>query len=175
MKTCTRCHLEKPLEAFYRDKRASDGRYAMCKPCADRNTERWRSENADRDHATRRRWRTANADRLAVIKKRSAAAHPYNAWLKHRYGITLEGYHRLLQEQGGGCAICGAAENGLKKNKMLCVDHDHASGAVRGLLCDRCNKAIGYLNDDPALVGRALAYLQATNKRDALAQDESIK
>ncbi len=53
-------------------------------------------------------------------------------------GITDEGYAAMLAEQGGGCAICGSTP----KTRRLHVDHDHASGRVRGLLCHRCNRAL---------------------------------
>ena len=53
-------------------------------------------------------------------------------------GVTDDEYARRLVAQGGGCAICGAAP----KTRRLHVDHDHATGAVRGLLCHRCNRAL---------------------------------
>lgn len=53
-------------------------------------------------------------------------------------GVTDEEYARMLAAQGGGCAICGAKP----KTRRLHVDHDHASGKVRGLLCHRCNRAL---------------------------------
>lgn len=61
-----------------------------------------------------------------------------NGYLVKTYGITLDEYERLLEAQGGGCAICG----GLSGGKNLAVDHDHKTGAVRGLLCKRHNSAI---------------------------------
>jgi len=53
-------------------------------------------------------------------------------------GVTDEAYEALLDAQGGGCAICGAKP----KTRRLHVDHDHATGKVRGLLCHRCNRAL---------------------------------
>lgn len=53
-------------------------------------------------------------------------------------GVTLDDYDRMLAEQGGGCAICGAPP----KTRRLDVDHDHKTGQVRGLLCVRCNRAV---------------------------------
>lgn len=63
----------------------------------------------------------------------------------------------MVASQGGVCRICA---NKPPNGKRLCVDHDHETGAVRGLLCQKCNTAIGMLNDDPALVERALDYLR---------------
>ena len=58
--------------------------------------------------------------------------------LKRRYGITQEQYDALLRSQGGKCGICKC----LPGRKRLCVDHDHATGRIRGLLCVRCNSAV---------------------------------
>ena len=77
--------------------------------------------------------------------------------LKMKYGITKLDYQELLNQQGGGCAICGKPESEFKY--PLNVDHDHETGFVRGLLCPKCNTAIGYLNDDKELIARALNYM----------------
>ena len=80
------------------------------------------------------------------------------------YGLTPEAYAELLEAQERRCAICGA-EAGWRhrqsgKLKKLAVDHCHETGRVRGLLCDRCNTAIGKLNHDPALLRKAIDYLR---------------
>ena len=62
--------------------------------------------------------------------------------LKYEYGITLEDYNKMLNEQEGKCAICQKHQNELKK--ILYVDHDHKTGEVRGLLCKNCNVALGF-------------------------------
>lgn len=61
-----------------------------------------------------------------------------------------------MTAQGGVCAICGRAP---RDDISLHVDHDHATGAVRGLLCFRCNNAVGDLEDDPAILRRAAVYV----------------
>lgn len=74
------------------------------------------------------------------------------------YGITTEDYEQMLYDQGGGCAICGSTiGNGRHKN--LFVDHDHGTGIVRGLLCGRCNSAIGLLSEDLSLLVKIRKYL----------------
>lgn len=80
------------------------------------------------------------------------------------YGLTLEAYEALLDAQGRRCAICGA-ETGWRHRqsgelKKLAVDHCHETGRIRGLLCDRCNTAIGKLNHDPDLLQKAIDYLR---------------
>ena len=75
--------------------------------------------------------------------------------LKKTYGISETQYQSMLLSQGGVCAICGNPPNG----KHLCVDHDHTTGQIRGLLCDRCNFGIGYLMDDLDIIASAASYL----------------
>jgi sugar O-acyltransferase (sialic acid O-acetyltransferase NeuD family) len=73
------------------------------------------------------------------------------------YGLSLEKYKEVLKAQNNCCAICGAHESEL--NKKLHVDHCHESGTFRGLLCRRCNLAVGHFNDDVNLIKRAELYL----------------
>ncbi len=78
-----------------------------------------------------------------------------------RYDLTKEQYLVMLADQGGGCAICGTSNGSSRNPRVLCVDHCHDTGKVRGLLCDNCNRGIGALKDDPSLVRKALLYLEA--------------
>lgn len=80
----------------------------------------------------------------------------FNSHLKNRYGIDTDEFDRIRDAQGGACAVCGVRPTG-----NLCVDHCHATGRVRGLLCHHCNKAIGLLRDSPEACRRAAEYLQA--------------
>lgn len=87
----------------------------------------------------------------------------YRLWkrgrtLQQKYGITLGDYNRMLESQGGGCAICG--ESPKKGKKLLAVDHNHKTGEVRGLLCGRCNAMIGFSGDAPDLLKAAIRYLE---------------
>jgi Recombination endonuclease VII len=81
-----------------------------------------------------------------------------NSELKRRYGISLDEYNQLLKKQRGRCAICHTSKpNG--KDSMFYVDHDHKTGAVRGLLCHSCNIGLGCLSDNPARLRAAADYL----------------
>ena len=73
------------------------------------------------------------------------------------YGITIEDYNNLVVKQGGNCAICGIHKT--KLSKPLYVDHCHNTGKVRGLLCQKCNSALGLLNDNADTVLKAHKYL----------------
>jgi len=76
-----------------------------------------------------------------------------NYSLKRKYNITPEDYNTLYNKQQGKCAICGNSE------ELLHVDHDHITGKVRGLLCLKCNRGIGFLNDDIKILQQAINYL----------------
>ena len=90
-----------------------------------------------------------NKDRHArgLVRKKTAD-ESRNSHYKHRYGITLDDYNALLEQQGGVCAICGEPPSPKNTrahwNNKLCVDHCHDGGHVRALLCNDCNLAVGY-------------------------------
>lgn len=75
---------------------------------------------------------------------------------ERQFGIVHTEFLALLAAQGGVCAICG---NGNDGPRQLSIDHDHQTGAVRGLLCDRCNPMLGYARDDITVLQAAIAYL----------------
>lgn len=87
--------------------------------------------------------------------------------LKHYYGITQADYDSMLGAQGGKCAICGQ-----HPEQCLAVDHCHDSKVIRGLLCRRCNSALGLFDEDPAKLTSAIAYINRTpNDRPKLNHD----
>jgi hypothetical protein len=72
------------------------------------------------------------------------------------YGISVSEYESMLEQQGGGCYICGKKP---EDKRALDIDHDHKTGKVRGLLCSNHNRGIGLLNDDISFLARAIQYL----------------
>ena len=84
--------------------------------------------------------------------------------LRRNYGVTLAWYEAILAKQGGACAICKKPEDKVLKGRLLrlAVDHCHATGKVRGLLCVNCNRGIGNLQHDRTILTAALAYLKNT-------------
>jgi len=74
--------------------------------------------------------------------------------LKSTYGLEWDNYVALIEKQQGKCAICG------KLCEKLCVDHDHTTWVVCGLLCRKCNTVIGLFSDDTNLLGRVIQYLK---------------
>jgi hypothetical protein len=133
-KRCSVCGELKSLSAFYRKVRGAGGRDGRCKEC--------RRERRDTP-ATRDRH------------------------LRNTYGISLAQYESMLGAQGGVCAICGMPEGLLGGRRgtatlSLAVDHDHATGHVRGLLCSSCNQGLGMFKHEASLLEAALSYLTST-------------
>lgn len=79
----------------------------------------------------------------------------YAQCLRRNYGMTLEEYNERRSAQNGRCAICGD-----KPSERLNVDHNHATGAIRDLLCRACNHALGNAREDPARLKAMIAYLE---------------
>lgn len=79
--------------------------------------------------------------------------------IKGKYGITREQWEAMLAEQGGRCAICRGTRPG-GRGGVWAVDHDHATGVVRGLLCSLCNTGLGMFGDSTQRLSDALAYLR---------------
>lgn len=89
--------------------------------------------------------------------------------LREKYGISMDEYDRLFVIQRGLCAICGRPERAGKRPefledrpgvRLLSVDHDHETGKVRALVCDRCNAGLGLFEDDPLRLRAAADYLE---------------
>ena len=78
--------------------------------------------------------------------------------LKKRYGISLKEYYQMLADQNGLCAICGASES--ETQRRLHVDHDHETGEIRGILCHRCNVALGMVQDNVKILSLMIRYLE---------------
>ena len=80
-----------------------------------------------------------------------------------RYGITPEDYNRMLEEQEGKCAICQSTDSEHPITELLVVDHCHLTGKVRGLLCNTCNRGIGFMREETDRLLNAAVYLENAN------------
>lgn len=78
--------------------------------------------------------------------------------VKWKFGLDAAAAAALYETQNNRCAICGCTE--AENGKYFAVDHDHATGAVRGLLCSQCNSGLGYFRDSPVNLSTAISYLQ---------------
>jgi hypothetical protein len=112
----------------------------------------FRKKAADRT----RKWALDNPERVYILDA--------NKHLQKRYGITLNDYYKMLDDQKGLCAICKKPETVITKKRVsrLSVDHCHATGKIRGLLCTKCNKVLGAFNDSIELFQSAIKYLGET-------------
>ena len=153
-KICTQCDEVKAMDEFYRQ--GAKRRYSECRDCQRERHQRWyaKRENRERTNATVATYRHANPDKVRALN------------LKKCYGITPEDYDRMYDQQSGRCAICSkvclrfGTATAEQRNQVLCVDHDHTTGKVRGLLCGHCNRGIGNFGDDHAVLHAAIEYLK---------------
>ena len=76
----------------------------------------------------------------------------------YRYGITIKQYNNMFEQQKGCCAICNNHQSSL--NRSLDIDHCHTTGKVRGLLCNKCNRGLGYFKDNIESIKKLLEYLK---------------
>lgn len=166
MKTCSKCGERKPLNHFYRQEGMRDGYRNNCKSCHAASHRNWYLKNRDKEIQRVRQWQQANPEKVNSCHRKRRQADPRGTKLKNReghlrrkYGLTQNMFEALVLAQLGHCAICGVSEG-----MDLHVDHDHQTKKVRGLLCGKCNKAIGLLNDDPELLTSARSYLQSANR-----------
>lgn len=140
-KQCAKCAEFKPLDRFSLSRQGVRGPVyrSNCKECQATEARKWFRDNSERHAATKHRWN-----------------------LKTAYGVTPERYAEMLAEQDGKCAICGKTEVTVRRGTTmrLSLDHCHATGKVRGLLCNRCNRSIGLMEDNVDLLRKAIDYLE---------------
>lgn len=150
LRRCKSCKQIKPLASFALSK---GRRTHTCKPCGVERHKKWKTEDPERYRRC-----ISRTNRKRQLKK---------------YGLSVSDYQTLLALQGGVCAICREPET--KKGVYgevvrLSVDHDHSTGAIRGLLCDSCNILLGRAREDPAILRDAAAYLEEHARK--VASDE---
>lgn len=114
-----------------------------------------------RSKKAQRMWIETEEDSLwppASPRERRSKLQERAHYLKHFYGITVEQFNSLLDQQRGCCACCGC-DLGLLESKYVHVDHDHVTNEIRGILCANCNRGIGLLKDSVVVLDKARAYL----------------
>lgn len=144
-KSCTACRAEKPLSSFYKQKLGRLGFDSQCKSCRNSWRRDWGKKNRERETENARKWRKANSRR-----------HLGNV-LKLKFGLSVEAYEKMFKGQNGCCAIC--KEMNLD-GRRLAVDHNHHTGKIRGLLCNRCNRGLGLMRDSIEILHQAADYLE---------------
>jgi hypothetical protein len=124
-------------------------------------TKEHRATHGRVDSEADKAWRASHKEEILAAGRKYYSAHPERAReksLKKWYGITLADYNQMFEEQNGFCIICGVHQSEV--NKTFCVDHDHETGEVRGLLCDQCNKGLGHFKDNQSFLQKAIDYLR---------------
>lgn len=157
------CHTDRPYhakslcEGCYKFGRRKAGKRASCHP--------------DKPHAGRGLCRTCH--NLHVVRPGDPIKYrriQKNSDLKKKYGITLLQYEALVAECGNECAVCKGGPSGVGRAGILYVDHDHATGDVRALLCAKCNIMLGGSRDNPETLEAGAAYLRKhAVKRESVA------
>lgn len=153
MKNCRSCNLNKEDSEFriYKGKTL-----ARCRSCENKYLREYR--------AGERRANVLQNRKIYNLKYSKSKKKDGN--LRRKFNISIEIYNKLLNLQNNVCYICNNPESIL--NKSLAVDHCHTTGKIRGLLCSRCNKALGLFNDNIELLNKAIYYLKLNqlNKTD---------
>jgi hypothetical protein len=148
IKKCNKCGVEKELSKFYKQTHGKFGVDSYCKEC--------------RKEANRKSY---NPEVKKQYHDSHKLEHNQQRMLK-LYGVTLEQYQLMFQEQNGVCAICGQPETAIYKRngnvaiKNLSIDHVHKTGKVRSLLCYRCNYILALVNDNFKITQQATDYLK---------------
>ena len=132
--------LSKSKKTYFRDY------YITNKQKIDKYNKQWSKANRDKINKRQRERRKNNH-----IKSKEYR-------LKYRFGITLEDYNQLFNNQQGCCAICGVHQSELQR--ALDIDHSHKTGEIRGLLCGACNLLLGNGKDNPEILRIAADYLE---------------
>ena len=134
MKTCTKCGKTKEYSCFNKGNGYKDGYITHCKDCRNkRRQERGRTDTCP-------------------IKAREYR-------IRKMYGVEPEHYKLMHDRVGGKCELCGIEEKHAAKGR-LCIDHNHQTGEVRGLLCSNCNAGLGGLGDNIERLKKAITYLE---------------
>lgn len=145
MKQCSKCKKSKVRDEFYIDKTKKDHLSSRCKVCVKRAVDLYRTSEIGRAN----RLRFNNSKKGQIGNRRRS--------LRYKYGITEEDYNKIWLAQGKCCAICKAPYEML--TKKFPIDHDHKTGQIRGILCWKCNNALGSIGDDLQSIQRCLNYL----------------
>lgn len=140
-----RAYRAKNTEKVRQERREYNARNREMKRQYDKE---YAAKNKEKRYRVSTEWRKNNPQKWLAIR------------LKHRYGITPDQMLATMKKQNHSCAICGTA-NFNNRGRCLDVDHCHATGRVRGMLCSNCNAAIGLMKDNPSVLRAAATYLES--------------
>lgn len=136
----------------------------LCSQCKDCDAIRAKSNYGQKRRDYSKEYRLNNKEMIRAKWKDYYAKNKIKSAenrLKRYFNITMNDYSKMLELQNGSCAICKIDASALKKR--LAVDHCHVTGAIRGLLCTRCNTGIGNFKDNINILNNAVKYLTKEN------------
>lgn len=175
LRECKRCHEKLAINQFSKDKTRPDGLHPYCRLCRNQLARSYQKNKlatdivyAEKIRERDRKRNNGERRRKNLERNRSRTSEQLKeCFLKSKYNLTLEQYYTILEEQNHCCKICGEEET--RKNKttgvcLLCVDHNHKTGEVRGLLCNKCNTGLGYFKEDINILYTAIEYLSKKEK-----------
>jgi len=147
-----------------REKEYKAAWYQTNKKRLDKKNRQWQKDNPEKFAAMQKKYRETPNGRKAAKgrQERYRGSEKSNRRfrkqnLKHNYGLSLEDYDQMVENQNGVCAICGGIN---KSGRRLVIDHDHKTGKIRGLLCNNCNIGIGNLQEDIDILSKSIIYLR---------------
>ena len=148
-KKCKRCGVVRDITDFHLTDGCIGGRRPVCKYCIREQQKIRYYKDVDKSRIKAREYNKNNKHITRAIN------------LKKKFNITLEEYDELFYRQHGVCAICGRPETSKYKGTIrhLAIDHNHVTNEIRGLLCQKCNQALGLLNDNPVIIKSMLEYI----------------
>lgn len=160
---CTKCKEFRMREEFSPTTKTQLGLFAHCKACIAKNVRAWRMENYDRDKARHAAYREQNRERIRETQNKRYAELGTTKYFEHirgAYGLTEDQYFAMLESQQECCFICLQEFRYTGRKDSPCIDHDHTTGKVRGILCGSCNLALGQVRDNPAILRKMIEYLE---------------
>ena len=153
MKICSICNIEKSTDLFY--KKPNSKFHTYCIACCTVKHKLHYTANREK-YLHRARSVDKNKRRFSSLKCR----------LKADFNLSYEEFISLLEKQNNLCAVCKKPESTIEprtqKTRHLSVDHCHKTGKIRGLLCNNCNRALGFLRDSTITIENLLIYLKTT-------------
>ena len=175
-KICCKCKTEQSLDQFRLLKNKVNKYYSYCKPCTKQVTALWRDSNKEYAKAYDKAYRAGNRDKIKSkreqnkdyyklykqIHKERIRQQNYENRIKKAYNLTPKDVEDLRLSQKNACSICNTSFNIKRMN----IDHCHATGVIRGLLCNPCNAALGLFDDDIHNLKAAIKYLTKTDSTD---------
>lgn len=165
---CSKCNSSKPIDAFRKRPDRSEngkrrGRWSCCKQCEADNTKTPRGRMLQKQRGLRFRMKLRNRD-YDEYRRREREQN-----LRRKYGFGEDGYKQLAEKQNGVCAICKNPPTRGRSGKLH-IDHDHSTGAIRGLLCGLCNTSLGGFGDNAEILRSAIMYLEEHTAQMAVQQ-----